>query len=211
MQSIIKPYRGKFPTVLLFGPPGAGKGTLGRFLDQANTQRYVSSGDIFRSLDPESSAGQLYYAYAKDKKLVPDDVTLEIWWHYVQGLIATNRYYPASQDLLLEGIPRTAIQAKALLQWIEVRHIIVLESFDQHDLYHRMLRRARLEGKLQYMTEPEFEQQFKEYLAQIDDVLKVYPSHLISRVNAEQRSLEVLRDVLVRLSHILSSRPNSKQ
>jgi len=210
VDRIIKPYEGKFPTVLLFGPPGAGKGTLGRFLDQANTQRYVSSGAIFRSLDPDSSAGQLYYTYAKKKKLVPDDVTLEIWWHYVQGLIATNRYYPAHQDLLLEGIPRTAHQAQALLQWIEVRHIIVLESSDQDGLYHRMLRRARLEGKLNEMTEKEFQQQFDDYCQEIDAVLRIYPSHLISRVNAEQRSLEVLRDVLVRLSHILSSRPNAK-
>ena len=64
-EPIIHPYEGKFSSILLFGPPGSGKGTLGKFLASAGTQFHLSSGDIFRSLPAYSPAGKLYYTPAK--------------------------------------------------------------------------------------------------------------------------------------------------
>ena len=63
--------------ILMFGPPGAGKGTIGAMLCAAGNHFHLSSGDIFRGLPPESKSGQLFYSYANEGKLVPDDVTIE--------------------------------------------------------------------------------------------------------------------------------------
>src|SRR5690625_2224370 len=126
-MNLIEPYHGKFSSILLFGPPGSGKGMLGKFLASSGSQYHLSSGEIFRSLPLGSPAGKLYYSYASKGALLPDEATIEIWKYYVQGLIATNSYYPATQDLLLDGIPRTLAQAKQLQELIQVRHIIVLE------------------------------------------------------------------------------------
>jgi adenylate kinase len=207
-ETIIHPYEGKFSTILLFGPPGAGKGTLGKFLSGAGTQFHLSSGDIFRSLPAHSPAGKLYYSYASKGLLIPDEATIEIWKYYVQGLIATNSYYPEGQDLLLDGIPRTREQAQMLGSYINVRHIIVLEISNTKDLIRRMQNRARLEGRVDDVNIEVLKKRLEVYEEQIQNILDYYPKHLISMVDGGQKPLEVLRDVLVRLSHLLSRGPN---
>lgn len=134
---------------------------------------------------------------------MPDQETIDIWKCYVQGLVATNSYYPESQDLLLDGIPRTRGQAEMLDKWIQVRHIIVLEASDTEELLRRMQERDRREGKMNIDSEV-LTTRLEVYRSEIDKLLDFYPKHLISRVNADQKPLEVLRDVLVRLSHLLS-------
>lgn len=201
---IVEPFEGKYSSVLLFGPPGVGKGTLGRFLASGGDQFHLSSGDIFRSLPSNSAAGKLFYEYAKQGDLVPDEITVEIWQHYVQGLIATNAYNPQGQHLLLDGIPRTLEQAQLLDETIKVRHIIVLESSNLDQLISQLQCRARTEGQIEGVDPKVINQRIHAYQREIEKLLAFYPSHLVSKVNGEQKPLEVLRDVLVRLSHILN-------
>lgn len=207
-QPIITPYKGKFSSILLFGPPGSGKGTLGKFLASAGTQFHLSSGDIFRGLATYSPAGKLYYHYASRGQLIPDEATIEIWKYFVQGLIATNRFYPESQDLLLDGIPRTLRQAQMMEPYVDIRHIIILEISNRKELIARMQKRARIEGRIDDVDVDVLQTRFEVYEKQIHEILSYYPNHLVTRVSAEQRPLEVLRDVLVRLSHLLSRGPN---
>jgi adenylate kinase len=201
---LITPYEGKFASILLFGPPGSGKGTLGKFLGNAGIQYHLSSGDLFRGLAPESPAGKLFYHYASKGLLLPDEETVAIWKYYVHGLIATNRFFPESQDLLMDGIPRTLRQAQMLERYIIIRHIIVLEVENQEELAHRLHHRALIERRVDDMDINVLKTRLEVYYQQEKEILKFYPDHMISRVNANQRRLEVLRDVLVRLSHLLS-------
>ncbi len=203
-EILIQPYEGKFSTILLFGPPGVGKGTLGKFLSGAGTQYHLSSGDIFRTLPSHSTAGKLYYSFASKGLLLPDDATIEIWKYYVQGLIATNAYYPECQDLLLDGMPRTRHQAEMLSDYVNVKHVIVLQLTDYQMLMNRLSRRARQEGRIDEMDGELIKKRVASYEEQIDSILDFYPKHLVSVVDATQKPLEVLRDVLVRLSHLLS-------
>ena len=210
-EPLIHPYEGKFSTILLFGPPGAGKGTLGKFLSSAGSQYHLASGDIFRGLPFYSPAGKLYHSYASKGLLLPDEATIEIWKYYVHGLIATNAFYPESQDLLLDGIPRTPRQAEILSSFINVRQIIVLEVSDNEILRERMHTRARLEGRMDDINETVIQKRLDVYYQQIESVLNCYPKHLRSLVDGNQKPLEVLRDVLVRLSHLLSHTRKEKQ
>ncbi|MCX6988431.1 MAG: nucleoside monophosphate kinase [Chlamydiae bacterium] len=193
-----------FRSILIFGPPGAGKGTLGKFLSTAGNHFHLSSGDIFRGLDQETRAGSLYHTYASKGHLVPDEVTVEIWRQYVSGLIATNKYFPNKQFLLLDGIPRTSKQAEIFDQYIDVAHIIVLEMGNIEGLIGRMKKRAFIEKRSDDSDENVLRTRMHIYEKDTKSVLAHYPEHLISRFNADQKPLEVLRDVLLKLSDLLS-------
>src|SRR5580698_3484703 len=147
IQSLISGKNRPYRSILLLGPPGSGKGTLGKLLSSAGNHFHLSSGDIFRGLSPESPAGKLYHTYAGKGHLLPDDVTVGIWHHFVEGLIATNRYFPHQQLLLLDGIPRTIVQAELLEKYIQIMHIIVLETHNIDELIKRMKRRALIERR----------------------------------------------------------------
>ncbi len=202
-SSIIPPIEGKFNAILLFGPPGAGKGTLGKFLSSVGSHFHLSSGDIFRSLQVDSPAGKIFHKYALKGNLVPDEVTIEIWHYYVSGLIATNRYYPQEQLLLLDGIPRTVQQAKLLESHVTVKKIISLEVNDHHSLLKRLQKRALIERRQDDLDPKVFETRMSVYQKETADVLKQYPEEKIARFDGNLKPLEVLRDVLMKLSDLL--------
>lgn len=195
----------RFPAILILGPPGSGKGTLGKFLGLAGNHLHLSSGDIFRGLDPESPNGKLYHTYASKGHLVPDEVTVEMWKRYVEGLIATNRYFPKKQWMLLDGIPRTLSQAVILEEHIEVVKILFLQIENQEVLIQRMKKRALIEKRSDDADEKVLRTRMEVYERETLELVSHYPSSIVSRFNAEQRPLEVLRDVLIDLAPLLSS------
>lgn len=200
----MQPEQDRFRVILIFGPPGAGKGTLGKFLSAVGNHFHLSSGDVFRGLDPDSPTGRLYHTYASRGHLVPDEVTIEVLRQYMQGLIATNRYFPKKQYLLLDGIPRTLLQAKILEEFVEVVKVIVLQTSNVNGLIKRMKRRALIEKRQDDADEGVLRNRMEVYSNQTKALLEHYPQEIISSFNADQTPLEVLRDVLVGLSFVLS-------
>ena len=203
-QALLEKFDHPLRSILIFGPPGSGKGTLGKFLSSAGNHFHLSSGDIFRGLAPESPAGKLYYRYASKGNLLPDEVTVKIWHNYVEGLIATNRYSPHQQLLLLDGVPRTIGQAHLLKKHLNILKIIVLETSDVEGLIRRMKRRALIEMRMDDHDEKVLKTRMEVYEKETLALLDHYPDEIISRFNADQRPLEVLRDVLSELSDLLS-------
>lgn len=204
MSKIIPEVKRKLRAVLIFGPPGSGKGTQGKFLSSAGNHYHLSSGDIFRGLSPESPAGELYHSYAREGKLVPDEITIEIWHHFVMGLIATNRYFPDEQLILLDGIPRTKHQAEILDGHVEVEKIILLESNSKDVLVQRLKRRALIERRFDDSDEKVLRNRMEIYEQETVPVLAHYPEEKIVRFDAELRPLDVLRDILISLCDTLS-------
>jgi adenylate kinase len=189
----------RYGSILIFGPPGAGKGTLGKMLAGAGTVFHLSSGDMFRGMAWESEMGQLVHKYTSRGNLMPDDVAIDVWHRYVEGLIITNRYFPETQVLLLDGIPRTFKQAEVLRNYIDVKQVILLEIEDQEVLIQRLLKRATLERRVDDREGEVLRTRMEIYQRDTLQVLKAYPEELISRFNADQRPLEVLRDILDKL------------
>jgi adenylate kinase len=101
--------------VVLFGPPGAGKGTQAKRLAEAMGVPHMSSGDLFRShVGADSDLGRLAKSYLDKGMLVPDDVTIQM----VAERLAQPEF---RQGAVLDGFPRTVAQAQALHELLAKR------------------------------------------------------------------------------------------
>ncbi len=202
-KELIPKFTGPYRCILMFGPPGSGKGTQAKLLCAAGRHVHLSSGDIFRSLSPESPAGKLFEQYAHNGNLVPDDVTIEIWRHYLEGLVESNRYFPREQFLFLDGIPRTLNQAEVLDKYIKVEHVIVLEVKDTETLVERIRKRAIIQRRHDDAEDSILRTRMEVYARETSQVLSHYPEKIISRFNGDQKPLEVLRDILIKFATLL--------
>ncbi len=96
--------------LVLFGPPGAGKGTQALYLKERLSLPHIGSGDLFRyHLREKTALGVRAAEYVNQGLLVPDEVTVDIMLAKVLGL-------PQAEGFILDGFPRTTEQAAALDQ-----------------------------------------------------------------------------------------------
>jgi len=193
--------------ILLFGPPGAGKGTVGAKLTNVSGNYHLSTGDIFRGLPPESPNGKVFFSYANEGKLVPDDVTIEIFWRYMQGLIDTNKFDPANQYIFLDGMPRTAEQAKILDQYVDVVKIISLKVTNDDEIVERLAKRAKIEKRSDDADKSIVLNRLAQYREKTQVVLDHYDDAIISEFDAQLSPLEVFRNVLDGTLDVLNQSP----
>lgn len=186
----------KLAAVLLFGPPGVGKGTQGQILGNIPGFFHLSSGDVFRSLEIGSKEGKEVYHYISQGHLVPDEVTMKIWKKGLQGQIGVTAYKPYEDLLVLDGIPRNTRQAELLQADVTVMRVVELVCGDEEQMIHRIKRRAIRENRVDDANEEVIRQRFAVYHEQSQPVLKYYPQEMIFQVNAMQSPAEVLKGVL---------------
>ena len=131
--------------LVLFGPPGAGKGTQAvRLIDTYNLV-HLSTGDIFRyNMKEGTELGNLAKSYIDKGALVPDEVTISM-------LEAEVNNKPAAIGFIFDGFPRTTAQAEALdaflsSKGIEITAMLALEVEEQ-ELITRLLERGKSSGR----------------------------------------------------------------
>jgi adenylate kinase len=122
--------------LVLFGPPGAGKGTQAQLLKDRLGMPHISSGDLFRyHLRQGTELGQRAAEYMNQGRLVPDEVTIGIILDEVLGL-------PDEKGFILDGFPRTTDQAKALEEALETKSRpmdkVVLINVPEEELLKRL-------------------------------------------------------------------------
>ncbi len=99
--------------IILFGPPGAGKGTQAAAACAAASTIHVSTGDIFRHhLKNGTELGKKVKGYLNDGGLVPDEVVVEV-------VASRLEQDDALAGVLFDGFPRTVNQAQLLQQWLQ--------------------------------------------------------------------------------------------
>lgn len=131
--------------LVLFGPPGSGKGTQAEKLVQKYGLVHLSTGDIFRAnIKGETDLGKLAKSYIDKGQLVPDEVTIDM-------LQSEADKHADAKGFIFDGFPRTTFQAEALDKYMASRNtaISVMLALDvnEEELKRRLLERGKLSGR----------------------------------------------------------------
>lgn len=147
--------------LVLFGKPGAGKGTQAAFLKTTFNLVHISTGDLFRyNIKNETKLGKLAQSYMDNGDLVPDQVTIDM----LEAEVDRN---PNAEGFIFDGFPRTEAQAGALDTFLETKNMkvnatIALEAEDDI-LVKRLLERGQTSGRTDDQDEEKIRNRFDEY------------------------------------------------
>ncbi len=193
-----------YNTVLLFGPPGSGKGLWGKILGMMPGFHHLSTGEMFRQLDTESEAGIKVMASMRKGELVPDDMVFELWQQHMQKAILVGTFRPARHILILDGLPRTPRQAEMLKSVVVVKVIFLLDCDDRQILFDRLRKRAVLEHRADDANDRTIRHRFKVYDNETRKTLAHYPETLIERIDVAAPPVRILNSLCTALDKRLS-------
>ncbi|MDA0201355.1 MAG: adenylate kinase, partial [Bacteroidetes bacterium] len=147
--------------LVLFGKPGAGKGTQAEFLKTKYQLFHISTGDLFRHhISNKTALGTLAQSYMDQGDLVPDQVTIDMLKDAVES-------HPEAKGFIFDGFPRTTKQAEALDAFLreksmQISATLALEA-DDDVLVERLINRGKTSGRADDQDEQKIRNRFDEY------------------------------------------------
>jgi adenylate kinase len=159
--------------IVLFGPPGSGKGTQAKFLEEKFNLKQLSTGDMFRfNLKNQTELGKLAQSYMDKGHLVPDEVTTNM-------LREELKKHTGFAGFIFDGYPRTTAQANSLDTILkedlnqEVSICLSLRVEDEI-LVQRLLGRGLESGRADDANEEVVRERIVEYYTKTDEVAEHY-------------------------------------
>jgi len=131
--------------LILFGPPGSGKGTQAEKLVNKYKLLHISTGDLFRyNLKNDTPLGKEAKKYIDKGELVPDSVTIKMLREKVEA-------NPKVKGYIFDGFPRTIPQAEALDQLLASKEqsvsVLIALDVDDEEIVKRLLERGKTSGR----------------------------------------------------------------
>ena len=183
--------------IVLFGKPGAGKGTQAEFLKEKYNLTHLSTGDIFRyNIKNDTDLGKLAKTYMDKGDLVPDEVTIKM----LQSEVDKNQ---DSAGFLFDGFPRTIAQAEALDAFLDSKEqsitaTVALEA-DDSVLVKRLLERGKTSGRPDDQDEEKIRNRYIEYNQKTAPLMEYYHKqgkfHAVNGIGSIAEVTERLKQV----------------
>lgn len=186
----------KYKAVLLFGAPGAGKGTQGKILGTIPNFFHCACGDVFRNLTVNSELGRVFIQYSSKGELVPDEHTVQLWRRNIEANTQLGNFEPTTDTLVLDGIPRSVAQAEMLKDTLDVKAILYLSCQDMEKMVMRLQRRALRENRLDDANLDVIRTRLATYDRETKPVLDYYGPELVHNIDSTNTPVHVLRSIL---------------
>ncbi|MBE15533.1 MAG: adenylate kinase [Dokdonia sp.] len=201
LTAIYKLKQAQMKNLVLFGPPGAGKGTQAEVLKEKYHLVHISTGDVFRyNIKNGTELGTLAKSYMDKGQLVPDSVTIDM-------LKAEVEKSPNANGFIFDGFPRTEAQAKSLAELLEgmgteIAAMVALEV-DDEVLVQRLLERGKTSGRADDADEAVIRNRIAVYYAETAILKEFYEQqdkyHGVDGVGSVEEITARLSDVIDQL------------
>lgn len=147
--------------LILFGPPGSGKGTQSEKLIAQYGLKHLSTGDLLRSeISRQTPLGKEAKSIMDKGQLVPDEVVIGM----ISSALDAN---PDAKGFLFDGFPRTAAQAEALDKLLELKDapiaVMLALEVSEDELIKRLLKRGETSGRSDDTNEAVIRARITEY------------------------------------------------
>ena len=158
--------------LVLFGPPGAGKGTQAEFLINSFGLMHLSTGDLLRSeIAAGTELGKKASEYMAKGELVPDEVVIGM----IKSKLEAN---PAAKGFIFDGFPRTVDQAEALDKLLNengtpISAMLSLEV-EKEELINRLLNRGKISGRADDQNQKVIENRIKVYREKTEPIIEYF-------------------------------------
>lgn len=145
LTQVYKRKENKMTNLVLFGPPGAGKGTQATILKDKYDLVHISTGDVFRfNIKTQTALGLSAKSYIDKGQLVPDEVTINM----LKAEVEKNE---GAKGFIFDGFPRTEAQADALEEFLASKdtmvHAMIALEVEDNILVERLLERGKTSGR----------------------------------------------------------------
>lgn len=185
--------------LVLFGPPGAGKGTQSEKLIAKYGLHHISTGDMFRAhIKNETELGKKVNQIIAEGNLVPDSITIAM----IEEEIKNNQ---SAQGFIFDGFPRTVVQAEALDAFMEstgnpITGVIALDVSEE-ELTQRIAKRQQISGRADDAAD-KLKKRIEEYFNKTIHVLPYYEAKgNLTRVNG----IGEIEMIFAELSQVIDS------
>ncbi len=161
--------------IILFGPPGSGKGTQAVKLRDKYALLHISTGDIFRSeIGNKTTLGMEAKRFMDEGKLVPDELTINM----LVGFVDANYQTGIHKGIIFDGFPRTIPQAEALDSIMQKRNTPVTKVLsllvDDENLVKRIIQRGLTSGRVDDANEATVRKRLEVYYNQTSPLQGYY-------------------------------------
>ena len=158
--------------LVLFGPPGSGKGTQATNLIEKYKLVHLSTGDLLRSeIANKTPLGVEAKKIMDAGQLVPDEVVIGI----IDNCLEKNA---GANGFLFDGFPRTITQAKALDKLLELKknqiNLVLALQVNEEELVRRLLERGKTSGRSDDTSEEVIRKRFQVYTNETEPVAQHY-------------------------------------
>lgn len=184
--------------LILFGPPGSGKGTQAEMLEEAYNLVHISTGELFRSeMEQGTALGIQANEYMSRGELVPDEVTIGM----LRNRMMSHR---EAEGFIFDGFPRTAPQAEALDQLLaqmdqEIDALIMLDV-PEDEIVKRILLRGKDSNRPDDNDEKVIRTRFQVYQAKTAPIYTYYDrkrkAHRINGIGSIEEIFQNLCDTI---------------
>ncbi len=199
----------QFKSFLVFGPNGIGKGTNAKAAGKLPGYLHFSTGDMFRALVArvkEGNASELELRIDKTMKsggLVDDQTTVDLARQNLEAAVAEGSFNPATDYILLDGLPRNRKQAEMISDFIDVTSVLHVTA-SREVAVERITGRAKIEGRKDDQDAESVGKRLDIFFNNAADILSYYDSAFdgkneydsekIHYIDANQRPAAVLKD-----------------